>query len=102
MIEQLNKYKLVDKTKSELERDKIFNGIMHKLWDDAGYVSVYNLGALDQLQSIARGLKKYGHIDLDTVLKLVSTFKESEGVSDLANMILEEFDYKENENDTED
>ena len=96
MIEELNKYKLIDKTKAELERDKIFNGIMKKLWDDAGYMSVYNLGALDQLQSIARGLKKYDLIDLDTVLKLVSTFKDSEGVSDLVDMILEEFDYKEN------
>ena len=96
MIEELNKYKIVDKTKAELERDKIFNSVMKKLWDDAGYMSIYNLGALDQLQSIARVIKKYGIIDLDAILKLISTFKDSEGVSDLVDIILEEFDYEEN------
>ena len=98
MREILNKYNFVDKTKSELEADRIINDLTQKLWDDARYMTIYNLGALTQLKTIAKALKRYGHIDLDTVLKLISIHKDSEGVSDMANMILEEFDYKEDEN----
>ena len=96
MLEELNKYKFTEKTKSELEADKIINGITQKLWDNAGYTIIYNLGALTQLHSIARALRKSDHIDRDDILKIISSYKDSEGVSYLANMILEEFDYKEN------
>ena len=99
MIEQLNKYKFIEKTKSELEADNIINGITKKLWDDADYTTIYNLGAVTQLKVIAQALDKYGRLERDDILKLISTYKGSEGVSDLVDMILEEFDYKENQND---
>lgn len=91
------KYKYTEKSKSELEADKIVNNITKKLWDDAGYMTMYNLGAVMQLHCLAQGVKKYGPINLDAVLAVINTYKEHEGVSDLANMILEEFDYKEND-----
>lgn len=99
MIEQLNKYKFIEKTKSELEADKIVNDLTNKLWKDAGYMTIYNLGALSQLKTLAQALRKYDHIDRDTILKLISSYKDSEGVSYLVDMILEEFDYKENNDD---
>ena len=99
MLEELYKYNFVKKTKSELESDRILNDISKKLWDNAGYVAVHNPGAVNQLKSIAQAIKKHGPLDLDTVLKAISLFKDSEGVSDLVDMILEEFDYKESQND---
>ena len=96
MIEELNQYRFIKKTKSELEADKIVNNITHKLWDDADYMTIYNLGAVRQLQVIAQALDKYGSLERDDILRLISTYKDSEGVSDLVSMILEEFDYKEN------
>ena len=96
MIEEFNKYRYIEKTKSELEGDRIVKSITQKLWDDAGYKTIYNLGAITQLKVLAQALDKYGRLERDDILKLISTYKESKGVSDLANMILEEFDYKEN------
>lgn len=98
MFEEFKKYKYIEKSKSELEADKIIDDIVNKFWKDAGYTTVYNLGAVCQLKTIAQALDKYGRLERDDILKLISTFKESEGVSDLVNMILEEFEYKENSN----
>lgn len=95
MIEELKKYNYIKKSKSELEADKIINDINNKLWSNNGYMTLYNLGAVNQLKVIAQALDKYGHLEKDDILKLISYYKESEGVSDLASMILEEFDYKE-------
>ena len=95
MIEELKKYNYIEKTKSELEVDKIINDINSKLWNNNGYMTIYNLGAVNQLKVIAQALDKYGRLERDDILKLISHYKEFEGVSDLVNIILEEFDYKE-------
>ena len=95
MIEELKKYNYIEKSKSELEVDKIINDINNKLWNNNGYMTLYNLGAVNQLKVIAQALDKYGRLERDDILALISTYKESEGVSDLVAMILEEFDYKE-------
>lgn len=100
MIEELKKYKYIKKSKSELEADRIVNDISNRLWNDNGYMTIYNLGALNQLKIIAQALGKYSHLERDDILKLISSYKESEGVSDLVDMILEEFDYKENDYET--
>lgn len=100
MIEELKKYKYIKKSKSELEVDRIVNDISNKLWNDNGYMTIYKLGALNQLKIIAQALGKYGRFERDDILKLISSYKESEGVSDLVDMILEEFNYKENNNET--
>ena len=97
MLEELRKYKYIKKTKSELEADRIVNDITSKLWNDHGYMTIYNLGAVTQLNAIAQALNKNVCLEKKDILKLISTYKESEGVSDLVDMILEEFDYKENE-----
>jgi hypothetical protein len=97
MFKELNKYNFVEKSKSELEADRIFTDIQNKWFVGLGYETIYKLGAIHELKAIAKTLEKYKTIDLNTVLTALSTFKESEDVSDLVNMILEEFDYKENE-----
>lgn len=99
MLDKLNKYKYIEKTKSELEADKIINNLTNKLWEDAGYMTIYNLGALSQLKLIAQIIDKCGYINKDAVLGAIRTYTEYEGVSDLAAMILEEFDYKENQHE---
>ena len=96
MIEEFQKYKYIEKTKSELEADNIINDVTNKLWKDACYTTIYNLGAVTQLKVIAQALDKYGRLERDDILKLISNYKNSEGVSYLVNRILEEFDYKEN------
>lgn len=96
MLEKLKQYKFIEKTKSELEADRIVNDINNKLWNNNGYMTIYNLGAVNQLKIIAQALDKYGRLERDDILKLISSYKDAEGVSDLVDMILEEFDYKEN------
>jgi hypothetical protein len=96
MLKDFNKYRFVEKSKSEIEADRIVNDINNKLWNNNGYMTIYNLGAINQLKVIAQALDKYGHLERNDVLRLISYYKESEGVSDLIDMILEEFDYKEN------
>ena len=97
MFEEFEKYKYIKKSKSELESDRIINNISNKLWNDFGYITIYQLGALNQLKVIAQALGKYGRLEKEYILKIISSYKEFEGVSDLVDMILEEFDYKEND-----
>ena len=100
MLKELNRYNLVEKSKSELEADRILSDIQNKWFVGHGYETIYKLGAICELKTIAKVLDKYKTIDLDTILAALATFKDSEDVSDLVNMILEEFNYKENEYET--
>ena len=97
MIKDFNKYRFVEKSKSELEADRILTDIQNKWFIGLGYETIYKLGAIHELKTMAKLLDKYQSIDRDTILTALATFKESEDVADLVNMILEEFDYKENE-----
>ena len=96
MIKDFNKYRFVEKSKSELEADRILTDIQNKWFIGLGYETIYKLGAIHELKTMAKFLDKYQSIDRDTILAAIATFKESEDVSALVDMILEEFDYKEN------
>lgn len=96
MLKELNKYNFVEKSKSEIEADRILTDINNKWFVGLGYETIYKLGAIHELKAIAQSLNKYKTIDQNAVLAALATFKESEDVTDLVNMILEEFDYKEN------
>ena len=96
MLEELKKYNFIEKSKSELESDRILQDIQNKWFVGLGYETIYKLGAIHELKAIAKSLDKYKTIDLDAILAALATFKDSEDVSDLVGMILEEFDYKEN------
>jgi hypothetical protein len=96
MLKEFNKYNFIEKSKSELEADRILLDVQNKWFVGLGYETIYKLGAIHELKTIAKALEKYKTIDLNTILTVLATFKESDDVSDLVNMILEEFDYKEN------
>lgn len=96
MLEELKKYHYIKKSNSELEADRIINGISEKLWNNSGCMTAYYLGTVMQLRCIAKALKESTPIYREDILQLISAYKNHEGVSDLVNMILEEFDYKEN------
>ena len=96
MLKELNKYKYIEKSKSELEADKILNNIQTKWMKDNGYETIYRLGAILQLKCIAQVLRKDDVLDKNDILSIIKTYKEHDDVSDLVNLILEEFDYKEN------
>ena len=99
MLEELKKYKYVKKSNSELETDRLINNLSNKLWVDNGYATIYYLGAINQLKTIAECLRKYDHLNQDDVLMIINSFKENDGATDeiknLVDMILDEFDYKE-------
>ena len=98
--EELKKYKYVKKSKSELEKDRIIDSLTLKLWGEHNYLTIYYLGILSQFQAIAEGLGPHGTINRDDILMLINTFKTNEDMPDeiknLVDMILDEFDYKEN------
>lgn len=99
MLEELRNYKFIKKSKSELERDRIIDSLTLKLWGEHNYLTVYYLGILSQFQAIAEGLGPHGTINRDNILMLINTFKTNDDAPDeiknLAAMILDEFDYKE-------
>lgn len=99
MLEELKKYKYIKKSKSELEIDKLIDNVTRKLWNDNGYFTIYYLGAINQLKLMAEALGTYGSINRDDILRLINTFKINNDAPDeiknLVDMILDEFDYKE-------
>jgi len=99
MIEELKKYKYVKKSNFELETERIIDGLSKKLWRDNGYLNIYYLGILNQFHAIAEGLGPHGTINRDNILMLVNSFKTNDDAPDeiknLVDMILDEFDYKE-------
>jgi hypothetical protein len=100
MLEELKKYKYIKKSKSELEADKLIDNVTRKLWNDNGYFTFYYLGAINQLKPMAEALGPHGTINRDDILMLINSFKTNDDAPDeiknLASMILDEFDYKEN------
>jgi hypothetical protein len=99
MLEELRKYKYIKKSKFELETDKLIDHLTRKLWKDEGYITIYYLAILGQFHAIAKGLGPYGSINRDDILMLINSFKTNDDASDeiknLVDMILDEFDYKE-------
>lgn len=99
MLEELKKYKYIKKSKSELEIDKIIDNLSLKLWRDSDYIKIYYLGIINQFKAIAEGLGPNGTINRDNILMLINSYRTNDDVPDeiknLVDMILDEFDYKE-------
>ena len=96
----LDKYKYIKKSNSELETDRLVNSISYKLWNDSGYQTIYYLGIITELKMLANILGTYRTINKTDILTLINSFKANKDVPDeiknLIDMILDEFDYKEN------
>lgn len=99
MLEELKKYKYIKKSKFELETDKIINNLNLKSWKHNNLFTIYYLGILNQFHAIAEGLGPYGTINRTNILMLINSFKTNDNAPDeiknLAAIILDEFDYKE-------
>lgn len=99
MLDELKKYKYIKKSNFELETDRIIDNISRDLWKNSEYLKTYYLGILCQFHAIAQGLGPHGTINRDNILMLINTFKTNDDAPDeikkLVDMILDEFDYKE-------
>ena len=84
------------KTKSETESDRI----MHNLLWNNGYGIMYYLGAIRQLAGIARIMRESTHLTKKDILMTIASYKENKDVpneiKELIDIVLDEFDYKEN------
>jgi hypothetical protein len=96
------KYKYIQKSNSELKHDEIIDDLCRKLWKDSGYATAFYLGSLTQLKYMAKPMREEHYLSKKNILALIGTYKDNKDVPDeikeLADMILEEFDYKENNN----
>ena len=97
MIDDLNKYKFIKKSKSVLAAEEIAQGVYHKLWSDFGFNDIYWLGAIMQTKAMIESLRDGRSYDKRDLLMIIAMAKDYEDVSskvkDLIDVILEEFDY---------
>jgi ABC-type polysaccharide transport system permease subunit len=102
MINDLNKYKIAERSKFELASDEITLGIYNKIWGELGYNSIYYLGAVSFLRSMAKSTSKRDEYTKMYLLDVINSIKQIEGVPDnikrLVDVTLEEFEYKKREN----
>ena len=98
MIDDLNKYKLIKKSKSVLAAEEIAQGVYHKLWSDFGFNDIYWLGAIMQTKAMIEALRDGNAYDKKCLLMIIASVKNNEDASgkikDLVDTILEEFDYE--------
>lgn len=101
MINDLNKYKVAERSKFELAIDNVTLGIYNKLWGEFGYNSIYYLGAVSFLRSMAKSTHRRDGYIKEYLLDVIHSIKQIEGVPDnikeLVDVVLEEFEYKKQE-----
>ena len=102
MTNDFNKYKISERSKFEIASDEITLGIYNKLWDELGYNSMYYLGAVGFLRSMAKSLNRRDKYMKKYLLNVINGIKQIEGVPDnikeLVDVVLEEFEYEKGEN----
>ena len=101
MINDFDKYRITEKSKFELASDNITLGIYNKIWGELGYNSIYYLGAVSFLRSMAKSLNRRDEYTKAYLLDVINSIKQIEDVSDnikeLVDVVLEEFEYKKKE-----
>lgn len=102
MINDFDKYKITERSKFELTSENITLGIYNKIWGELGYNSIYYLGAVSFLRSMAKSLNRRDEYIKEYLLDVINGIKQIEGVPDnikeLVDVTLEEFEYKNKEN----
>ena len=102
MTNDLDKYKVAERSKFELASDNITLGIYNKIWGELGYNSIYYLGAVGFLRSMAKSLNIRDEYTKAYLLDVINSIKQIEGVPDnikeLVDVVLDEFEYKKKEN----
>ena len=102
MTNDFNKYKISERSKFEIASDEITLGIYNKLWGELGYNSMYYLGAVGFLRSMAKSHDRRDEYMKEYLLNVINSIKQIEGVPDnvkeLVDVVLDEFEYKKREN----
>lgn len=102
MINDMNKYKITERSKFELASENITFGIYNKIWGEFGYNSIYYLGAVSFLRSMVKSMHRRDEYTKAYLLDVINSVKQIEGVPDnikeLVDVVLEEFEYKKKEN----
>lgn len=100
MMDDINKYKLIKKSKSVLAAEEITQSVYHKLWSDFGFQDIYWLGAIMQTKAMIEALRDGNAYDKKSLLMIIASVKDNKDASskikDLVDVILEEFDYETN------
>ena len=98
MINDFDQYKITEKSKFELATDNIALEIYNKIWGELGYNSIYYLGAVGFLRSMAKSLNRRDEYTKAYLLDVINSIKQIEGVPDnikeLVDVTLEEFEHK--------
>ena len=102
MMNDFDKYKITERSKFELASENITLGIYNKIWGELGYNSIYYLGAVSFLRSMATSLNRRDEYTKAYLLDVISSIKQIDGVPDnikeLVDATLEEFEYNKKEN----
>ena len=102
MLNEFDKYKITERSKFELASENITLGIYNKIWGELGYNSIYYLGAVSFLRSMAKSLNRHDEYTKAYLLDVINSIKQIESVPDnikeLVDVTLEEFEYKNKEN----
>jgi hypothetical protein len=95
----IDKFKHIEKTKSEIAIDETMNDIINKLWIQSDYATAFYLGVVTNLKQLAKIFKEPCEITREDYLKIMSIYKKDNNVpdkiKDLIDTIFEEFNYKE-------
>ena len=98
MIEELKKYKYIKKSNFELSRDKAFDKINIKLWENSGILTAYYMGIIDELKGLAEIAKSEITLSRNDFLKLIEGLLDGDNVPDDVKAVIEEvfkeFDYR--------
>ena len=102
MLNEFDKYKITERSKFELASENITLGIYNKIWGELGYNSIYYLGAVSFLRSMAKSLNRHDEYTKAYLLDVINGIKQIESVPDnikeLVDVTLEEFEHKNKEN----
>ena len=90
MIEELKKYKYIKKSNFELSRDKAFNKINIKLWENSGILTAYYMGIIDELKGLAEIAKPEITLKRNDFLKLIEGLLDGDNVPDDVKTVIEE------------
>ncbi len=100
MINDLNKYKFIKKSESELASEEIVNKLSNKLWRDSGYHIAYMLGVVNYMSALVKQMRDYDILTKKDLIKFISALKEGnetpDDIKNLVDIVLEELKAKEN------
>ena len=100
MINDINKYKFIKKSESELASEEIVNKLSNKLWKDSGYHIAYMLGVVNYLSGLAKQMRSCDTLSKKDLTRCIELLKEGnetpDEIKNLVDIVLKELKDKEN------